>query len=676
MGLGPTVSASIARLARRRLGLGVCAGAIVVLALTLLVVSLAFATSPTFSDVAATHPYYDAVTDLASRGIITGFEDGTFRPNASVTRQQFAKMIVKTLGYTVTGSEVCPFTDVATQIGADPFYPSKYVAECASHGITLGKTATTFAPGDGITHQQLITMVARAAGLSDPPAGYTPSFTAAQFSLNDHYLNARKAAYAGLLDRLQGVDSTYNFLAPSTRGECAQLLYNLIVLLAPTTTSSCTTTTTEPPSLLTSIADLKGKGWQGYIGKTVTVEGIFVADPLPMLVTSLDLMRRDAAMSQADFILLGGKDAVPIDATKYGGALLQVTGEVTTESPAGFGSESSQAVTLRTATYVFVEQTSSWVACLADFKITFHPEWISNRYAILFSGGIDPCFSYTRYWNNLKFMYSALVGPLAFNPANVIVLYSDGNGRDQSMPVNYSATEDNLRAAFNWVRERSNSKSLIFVFTTNHGSGFHNVAYDGGPFDAGGHWDVNGDEVGETLDENVFYRDLNGDGDLTDVVAWDEALCQWVGARSTASHDILDDDLSAMFAGLSFDRMVVLMNQCFSGGLIHDITQGGKQMIMSACLENEFAYGRWDYSDFSYNFICAIKGEDPNGVAVDADANRDGVVSVLEAYNYARSQDTEPETSMYEDSGDGIPHTGAMPSGGEGTLGSTYSLTP
>jgi hypothetical protein len=37
----------------------------------------------------------------------------------------------------------------------------------------------------------------------------------------------RKAAYAGLLDGLQGVGATYNFLAPSTRGECAQLLYNL-----------------------------------------------------------------------------------------------------------------------------------------------------------------------------------------------------------------------------------------------------------------------------------------------------------------------------------------------------------------------------------------------------------------------------------------------------------------
>jgi alpha-tubulin suppressor-like RCC1 family protein len=185
------------------------------------------APSTVFSDVPADHPYHEAIYYLANLGVITGMGDGTYRPDNPVTRQQFAKMIVKTLGFPVTGTEVCPFTDVAIQMGTDPFYPSKYVAVCAAHGITSGKTATTFAPGDDITHQQLITMVTRAAGLSDPPPGYVPPFTAAQFSLNDHYLNARKAAYAGLLNGLQGVGPTYNFLAASTRGECAQLLYNL-----------------------------------------------------------------------------------------------------------------------------------------------------------------------------------------------------------------------------------------------------------------------------------------------------------------------------------------------------------------------------------------------------------------------------------------------------------------
>jgi hypothetical protein len=186
-----------------------------------------------FSDVVAgVTPYSTAIAQLAAHGVITGFTDGTFRPNGLVTRQQFAKMIVLALQIPVTGAEVCPFTDVVTQIGTDPFYPSKYVAVCALNNITQGITPTTFAPYSDISHQQLITMLARAANLSDPPAAYAPSFTAAQFSPNEHYLNARKAAYAGLLDGLLGVGPSYSFFAGSTRGECAQLLYNLMVLMA------------------------------------------------------------------------------------------------------------------------------------------------------------------------------------------------------------------------------------------------------------------------------------------------------------------------------------------------------------------------------------------------------------------------------------------------------------
>lgn len=183
--------------------------------------------SATLSDVAAS-PYAPAIYDLVDRGIISGFPDGTFKPDDSVSRQQFAKMAVKALGYMVTGTEVCPFEDVPAQSGADPFYPSKYVAVCAAHGITSGKTPATFAPFDAISRQQLVTMLARAAALPNPPAGFAPSVTPGQFSSDEHYLNACKAEYAGLLRGLVGLGPSFYFLGPSTRAECAQLLYNLI----------------------------------------------------------------------------------------------------------------------------------------------------------------------------------------------------------------------------------------------------------------------------------------------------------------------------------------------------------------------------------------------------------------------------------------------------------------
>jgi len=179
-----------------------------------------------FADVAQSHPYYVQIRDLAQRGVISGFADGTFRPQDPVTRQQFAKMIVLTLGYPVTRSDTCLFTDVDKGLDPrDPFYPYNHVAVCAAHLITQGVTATAFAPTRNVTRAQLITMVARAANLPDPPAAYVPPF--GNFSAT-HYPWARKAAYAGLLNGLQGMGPGYAFFTSATRGEVCVLLYNLL----------------------------------------------------------------------------------------------------------------------------------------------------------------------------------------------------------------------------------------------------------------------------------------------------------------------------------------------------------------------------------------------------------------------------------------------------------------
>jgi hypothetical protein len=176
-------------------------------------------------------PYRDQINDLANRGVISGYPDGTFRPNNPVIRQQFAKMIVKALELPVSTGDISPFADVVTSEPgsyvdpSDIYYPDHYIAVCAREGITVGKTPTSFAPYDNISRAQLITMVARAANLADPPAAYTPPFS--QFD-NTHYPFARRAAYAGLLGGLQGLGPGYDFFAPATRGEVCLLLYNLL----------------------------------------------------------------------------------------------------------------------------------------------------------------------------------------------------------------------------------------------------------------------------------------------------------------------------------------------------------------------------------------------------------------------------------------------------------------
>ena len=247
MGEKSFVSASKLRRIWRHLAVRMAVGAAILGALMALVASIALAVTPSFSDVPVEHPYRAAIQDLASRGVVSGYVGGTFRPDNPVIRQQFAKMIVLALGYSVPAGITCPFSDVdLTPDPLDPNYPAKYVAVCAFHGITAGETPTTFAPYEQISRQQLITMVARAAGLTAPPGTYVPPFSPGQFTLDEHYQNARKAAYAGLLDGLQGIAGGYSFASSASRGECAQLLHNLIATVAPGTTDTTTGTAGAP----------------------------------------------------------------------------------------------------------------------------------------------------------------------------------------------------------------------------------------------------------------------------------------------------------------------------------------------------------------------------------------------------------------------------------------------
>jgi hypothetical protein len=178
---------------------------------------------PSFSDVLPLHPYFAEIQRLAALGVVVGVGQGEFRPDDPVWRQQFAKMIVLTMGYPVSEADVCRFGDVETP--ADDLYPDNYIAVCADRAITLGTRPGEFSPWNEISRAQLITMVSRAAGLQDPPPEYAPPF--GDFS-STHYPWARRALFAGLLDGLEGVGAGYDFWASATRGEVCALLSNLL----------------------------------------------------------------------------------------------------------------------------------------------------------------------------------------------------------------------------------------------------------------------------------------------------------------------------------------------------------------------------------------------------------------------------------------------------------------
>jgi hypothetical protein len=116
--------------------------------------SLVRPANPHFSDVPATNPFFAYVETAYAHGIISGYGDGSFRPNANVTRAQLSKIIVLAQGWATTTSGGPHFSDIPT---THPFYA---VIETAyAHGVISGYSNQTFRPGNNATRGQIAKMI-------------------------------------------------------------------------------------------------------------------------------------------------------------------------------------------------------------------------------------------------------------------------------------------------------------------------------------------------------------------------------------------------------------------------------------------------------------------------------------------------------------------------------------
>ncbi|MEY9978262.1 leucine-rich repeat protein [Lysinibacillus sp. RC79] len=110
-----------------------------------------------FSDVPKSHPYYEQITRLQRAGIVDG-SNGAFRPNAYITRAQMAKILV--LAFDLTPGGNSSFKDV------DPsHWASGYIATLADHNIALGDENGNFRPNENLTRAQFTAFMYRVLGL-------------------------------------------------------------------------------------------------------------------------------------------------------------------------------------------------------------------------------------------------------------------------------------------------------------------------------------------------------------------------------------------------------------------------------------------------------------------------------------------------------------------------------
>ena len=111
------------------------------------------AAAKAFSDVPAGKWYHDAVTAMAGLGIVTGYPDGTFRPDQSITRAEFAAILAR-IEQTQTGADA-GFTDVAGH------WAAKQIGIACAKGWATGYADGTFRPDRTITRAEAVAMTNR-----------------------------------------------------------------------------------------------------------------------------------------------------------------------------------------------------------------------------------------------------------------------------------------------------------------------------------------------------------------------------------------------------------------------------------------------------------------------------------------------------------------------------------
>lgn len=109
--------------------------------------------------------WYTAVAaEMASRKILSGVGENKFAGDRSITRAEFAAILVRALGLPADGKSI--FVDVSPSA-----WYSGAIATAAEYGLVTGKGDNEFAPGAYITRQEAMTMLQRAAKLADYSGG-------------------------------------------------------------------------------------------------------------------------------------------------------------------------------------------------------------------------------------------------------------------------------------------------------------------------------------------------------------------------------------------------------------------------------------------------------------------------------------------------------------------------
>ncbi len=258
----------------------------------------------------------------------------------------------------------------------------------------------------------------------------------------------------------------------------------------------------------------------------------------------------------------------------------------------------------------YIRGTASPIIVQPNVNLNYTPQVFGasgNTYAILISGCDNrsgTVINYSDFWNECSFMYQTLTKRYNVPKNNIYPLISDGNDPAPDMlkkgdlistpldldfdgqpEIELAATKDNLISVLSSIESKITSDDQLFIFITNHGGyseiGLHN----------------------SSISHSELKKLLNPFSDK----------------------------------GITIN---IVAGSCHSGGICSAFSRTKKCVVATSCAQHETAHLYWpssiDYATFLYYWICAVNGYDGKNKEVNSDLNKDGIISMEEAFDYAR----------------------------------------
>ena len=245
-------------------------------------------------------------------------------------------------------------------------------------------------------------------------------------------------------------------------------------------------------------------------------------------------------------------------------------------------------------------------------------ETTGHVHAVIISGGMNKLMNHERYWNDCAFLYRTLRNEYHFPKHDITLLISDGgeSGRDMllangsgfaSSPADLDgdgerdvwlpATLQQVEATLTELATRLTANDRLFLFLIDHG----------------------------------------GSDDGLHSYAW-----LWGSERLYGSR------LAQLLDVFHVASMGIVMGMCNSGGFMDDLCREHR-VVVTSCTSSEQSWACRDkpYDEFVYHWTCAIAGHDSDGNVINADTDSNGLISMTEAFDYARQHDRREETPQY-----------------------------